>query len=145
MFPVDSFTRKRKQFFDETCWYVDDKPCILKQKLNNPKRNDPPCFIGRVKRSYVNHAGHLKNGLIPKNIPVVSHLLLKKVLFRKHSEVAVSGCSTKQVFLKFFAKFTGKPLCWILWSFKSPNLFKRCFQQRCFPVNFAKFLKTRFL
>ena len=47
-------------------------------------------------------------------------------------------CPVKKVVLRNFAKFTGKPLRpatllnWKLWN-------------RCFPVNFAKFLRTLFL
>ena len=42
--------------------------------------------------------------------------------------------SVRKIYLRNFAKFTGKHLC-----------LKRKFWHRCFPVNFAKFLKISFL
>ena len=51
---------------------------------------------------------------------------------------------------KYFAKFTGKHLCRslffnIIGVLRTPTLFKKRLQLRCFPVNFVKFLKTLFL
>ena len=52
--------------------------------------------------------------------------------------------------LKSFAKFTGKRLCWSLFlkNLQVEGLqlyFKKRLQQRYFPVEFAKFLRTTFL
>ena len=51
--------------------------------------------------------------------------------------------------LKSFANFTGKHLCWISFNkvvgLKAWNCIKKRLQHRCFPVKFAKFLRTRFL
>ena len=51
--------------------------------------------------------------------------------------------------LKNFAKFTGKHLCQSLFliMFQAPpeTLLKKRLWHRCFPVNFAKFLKASFL
>ena len=46
-------------------------------------------------------------------------------------------CSIRKGVLKNFTKFTGKHLC--------QSLLKKRFWHRCFPVNFAKFLRTPFL
>ena len=51
--------------------------------------------------------------------------------------------------LKNFAKFTGKHLCQSLFfnkvaSLKPASLLKKRLWHRCFPVNFAKFLRTLF-
>ena len=59
-------------------------------------------------------------------------------------------CSLKKVFLKNFTKFTGKHLCWSLFfnkvsGLRPATLLKKRLQQRCFPVNFLKFLGTPFL
>ena len=59
-------------------------------------------------------------------------------------------CSLKKVFLKNFIKFSGKHLCWSLFfnkvsGMRPATLFKKRLQQRCFPVNFVKFLRTPFL
>ena len=56
----------------------------------------------------------------------------------------------KKDFLKNFTKFTGKPLCQSLFfnkvvALRPANLLKKRLWHRCFPVNFAKFLRTVFL
>ena len=50
--------------------------------------------------------------------------------------------------LRNFAKFTGKHLCQSLFFNKvagAANLLKKRLWHRCFPMNFAKFLRTPFL
>ena len=51
--------------------------------------------------------------------------------------------------LKSFTNFTGKHLCWSLFlknlRAAGLQLHKKRLQNRCFPVNFAKFLRTHFL
>ena len=52
--------------------------------------------------------------------------------------------------LKNFAKFTGKDLCWVFFEREScrphaSNLLKGSLQHGCYPVNFAKFLRTTFV
>ena len=52
--------------------------------------------------------------------------------------------------LKNFAKFTGKHLYWILFfnkvtGLRHAALLKKRLRHMCFPVNFAKFLRTPFL
>ena len=49
----------------------------------------------------------------------------------------------KKGFLRNFAKFTGKHLCQRL--FINETLFKKSLWHRCFPINFAKFLRAPFL
>ena len=58
-------------------------------------------------------------------------------------------CSIKKVVLKNFAKFTGKHLCQSLVfnkvaGLRPATLLKKRLRHRCFPVNFAKFLRTPF-
>ena len=48
----------------------------------------------------------------------------------------------KKAACKDFAKFTGKHLCQ---SLKSATLLKKRCWQRCFPLNFTKFLRKHFL
>ena len=65
------------------------------------------------------------------------------------TETVTRSCSVKKVFLKTFAKFTEKHPC------RSPFLtnlqvwrlqfYQERLLHRCFPVNFAKFLRTSFL
>ena len=56
----------------------------------------------------------------------------------------------KKGVLRNFTKFTGKHLCQSLFfnkvaGLRAATLLKKRLGQRCFPVNFAKFLKTLFL
>ena len=58
-------------------------------------------------------------------------------------------CSMKKGVLRNFTKFTEKHLCQGLFfnkvaGLRSPTLFKGRLWHRCFPVNFAKFLRTPF-
>ena len=58
------------------------------------------------------------------------------------SEVATGGV------LRNFTKLTGKHLCQSLWgaqSLRPATLLKKRLWHMCFPVNFAKFLRTPFL
>ena len=58
-------------------------------------------------------------------------------------------CSVKKGVLRNFAKFRGKYLCQSLFFNKVAGLpatvLKRRLWHRCFPVNFAKFVRTPFL
>ena len=59
-------------------------------------------------------------------------------------------CSLKKVLLKNFTKFTVKQLRWSLFlskvsGLRPATLLKKMLQERCFPVNFVKFLRTPFL
>ena len=58
-------------------------------------------------------------------------------------------CSTRKGVLRNFTKFTGKDLCQSLIFNKAiglrpATLLKQKLWRSCFPVNFAKFLRTRF-
>ena len=63
-------------------------------------------------------------------------------------EIVIDKCSQKQpleafckkAVLRNFARFTGKHLC-----LRPAALLKKRLWHRCFPVNFAKFLRTSFL
>ena len=54
------------------------------------------------------------------------------------------GCSVRKAVLRNFEKFTGKHLCQSFF-FNKVSLLKKRLWHKCFPVNFAKFLKTPFL
>ena len=59
-------------------------------------------------------------------------------------------CSVRKGVLRNFAKFTGKRLCQGLFfnkvaGLRPATLLKKRLWRRCFPMNFAKFLKTTFL
>ena len=50
----------------------------------------------------------------------------------------------KKIVLRNFGKFTGKHLCKSLFFNKVAGWLKKGLWHRCFPVNFAKFLRTPF-
>ena len=59
-------------------------------------------------------------------------------------------CSLRKRVLRNFAKFTGKSLCQSLFlnkvaGLRPATLLKKSLWHRCFPVNFAKFIRTSFL
>ena len=78
--------------------------------------------------------------------------------FHKISEAATRGVLYKRSVVKNFTKFTGKHLCQSLFFNKVAGLMpatlfkkrlatllKERLWNRCFPVNFAKFLRTPLL
>ena len=84
-------------------------------------------------------------GLATKGVVKIESLLMIGYLQKQLPEVFyIERCS------KNFAKFTGKQLCQSLFfdkvaSLRSATLLKKGLWHRCFPVNFAKFLRTPFL
>ena len=65
------------------------------------------------------------------------------------AEAVVRRCSKKTGVLRNFAKFTGKHLRHRVFlnkvaGLRSATLLKKSLQHGCFPVNFAKFLRTLF-
>ena len=71
---------------------------------------------------------------------------LDMIVFRTHHQ----RCSIKKSVLKNFAKLTGKSMCWSFFfnkvtDLRPETLLKKRLSQRCFPVNFAIFLRTTFL
>ena len=66
------------------------------------------------------------------------------------SEAVVWRCIIKTVFLEISQKFSGKYLCQSLFfnkvaGLRPASLLKKRLWHRCFPVNFAKFLRTPFV
>ena len=53
--------------------------------------------------------------------------------------------SVEKGILKTFANFTGKHLCWNVLIHSVKNFVKKRLQHRCFPVKFAKLLRTPIL
>ena len=74
----------------------------------------------------------------------------KRLIYEETSRSSQESCSIKKAVLKNLTKFTGKHLCQNLFSNKvaglsSATLLKKRLWQRCFPLNFAKFLRKSFL
>ena len=88
-----------------------------------------------------------------KRIPVFSGVNEQRKTWGS-SEAVARRCSMKKVFhmgvLRNFEKFTGKHVCQDLFFNKAASLcpttlLKNILWHRCFPLNFAKFLRTLFL
>ena len=58
-----------------------------------------------------------------------------KIIFLHTAEAVAGRCSVKKVLLEI----------WQNWQSLSATLLKKRLWRRCFPVNFAKFLRTLFL
>ena len=75
---------------------------------------------------------------------------LRKIFQNQNSRSSRPEVFCEKAVLKKSAKFRGKHLCWSL-SFnkvaglRPATLLKERLQQRCFPGNFAKFLRATFL
>ena len=79
-------------------------------------------------------------------IPNISNSLQILTIFRYNHR----RCSVRKGVPRNFAKFSGKHLCQSLFFTKAAGLrpvalLKKRLCHRCFPVNFAKFLRTPFL
>ena len=84
---------------------------------------------------------------ISSSIPMLLVMLLAHVGKGSNSR---SQMFSKKGALKNFAIFTGKNLCWSLFSIKFQDwrpafLFKKRLLRRCLSVNIAKFLRIAFL
>ena len=64
------------------------------------------------------------------------------VLSQTPSRSSHRKCSVKKGVLKSFANLTGKHVCWSLFLIKLQIFIKKRLQYTCFPVKFAKFLRT---
>ena len=60
------------------------------------------------------------------------------------AEAATRGVPLKKGVLRNFTQFTGKHLYQSVASLRPATLLKKRLWHRCFPVNFAKFLRTPF-
>ena len=85
--------------------------------------------------------------LSKKNVSLSFVVKYKK---RHHLEPVIRRCSAKNLFLKNFAIFTGQHLRWNFCLIEQAEACNACklikmrLQYRCFPANFAKFLRTSF-
>ena len=70
----------------------------------------------------------------------VFQIFMTVLFFENSYRSSHRRCSVKKGVLKKFAKFTGKHL-----RQRPATLSKKRLWRRCFPVNFAKFLRTPFL
>ena len=87
---------------------------------------------------------------VTKNFILDATDVLDPPLSRLQSEAVARRCSVRKGVLRNFAKkFTEKHLCQSLVfnkvaGFRLPTLLKKKLWHRYFPVNFVKFLRTRF-
>ena len=109
-----------------------------------------PCIMKHSCRERL-HSSSTNQGLLLEQcngkIKLITHSCSP---FRNNYRTSHQKCSMKKGILRNFTKFKGKQLCQSLFSnifaaLRLENLFKKRLQHRCFPVNFAKFLRTPFL
>ena len=81
--------------------------------------------------------------------PVNIAKFLRTAFLQNTSRSRCSQIYLKIGVLKSFTNFTGKHLCWSIFfknlQAEGLQLHKKRLQRRCFPVKFAKFLRTPFL
>ena len=85
-----------------------------------------------------------------QDLPFYLTDLHNKSFIELGSEAVVQRCSVTKDVLRNFAKLTGKHICQSIFLMKlqasrPATLSKKRLWHRCFPVNFAKFLKTPFV
>ena len=76
-------------------------------------------------------------------------MIVFAITIQKAIRSSQQRCSVRKRVLRNFAKFRGKHLCQVLFFNKvagpePATLLKKRLRHRCFPVNFAKFLRTPF-
>ena len=107
---------------------------------------DFPIKLLRLKKNYLNNdlpycrkASLMKIALLPRYF--WSNISMSKLFMATSEAYRTSRLEVfcKKGVLKNFANFTGKRLCWSLFLI---NFIKMRLQRRCFPVKFAKFLRT---
>ena len=133
-----SFRENKKQSSRPECWW--DIQCIINVKCTLLGKNMVTRFqifsiflLDYSNKSYINIATPL--------------LILYR---RRPSRSSRLEAFCKEGVLTNFAKFTGKHLCQSLFfnkvaALRPATLLKKRLWHRCFPVNFAKFLRTPFL
>ena len=112
----------------------------FRENLRTDGRTDTPYFIGlfwprpRVQKWFSYKKTCTKRG--SNNYSYFQNLFTR--ILNKHAEVVVQRCSVKKVFLEILSN--SQENTWARVSF----LISCRLWHRCFPVNFAKFLRTPF-
>ena len=68
-----------------------------------------------------------------------------KIIFLHTAEAVTGSCSVKKVFLEIWQNSQENTCGRVSFSIKLQALLKKRLWRRCFPVDFAKFLRTPFL
>ena len=123
----NTFWIEKKQYYEFTTSSIVNSTLTLSLRINYFSQNTNKNFI---------------------RLKCVEKVRLLK--FAKFLLVLHRRCSVKKGVLKIFAKFTGKHMYQSLFfnkvaGFRSATLLKKRLWQRCFLVNFSKFLRTPFL
>ena len=108
---------------------------VLK-KIRKINRKNRKCFIVKCARFSEQLFIEQFRTTVPNVLGILIFMLTKAVVRR---------WSLKKDVLKNFANFTGKYLCWSLFLIRTCNFIKKRLQHRCFPMKFAKFLRTTIL
>ena len=102
----------------------------------------------QVYKNFLEPPSHekLNNYLMQKSSS--ENLVVKMLMYLPIVRSSYQSCSIKKAALKNFTIFIGKHLCWSAHretQENTCNLIKKKLQNRCFPMNIAKFLGTPIL
>ena len=104
-----------------------------------------PTILFKIHNSFF----HILCSLIYVRFTCILFCIMKLALYLKTIRSSHRTCSVRKGVLRNFAKFTGKHLCQSLFFNKNAGrtatLLKKSPWHRCFPVNFAKFLRKPYL
>ena len=104
------------------------------------------CYIVELFHFTQNYVILFSSPLVSKVYPRLKPDL-SKTFHQRLQSYRSRWCSIKKGIYKSFAKLTGKHLCQSLFfnkvaRLRTATLLKKRLWQRCFPVNFVKFLRT---
>ena len=104
------------------------------------------CYIVELFHFTQNYVILFSSPLVSKVYPRLKPDL-SKIFHQRLQSYRSRWCSIKKGIYKSFAKLTGKHLCQSLFfnkvaRLRTATLLKKRLWQRCFPVNFVKFLRT---
>ena len=143
-----------KTFFYRTPLVAASVPFFKKTLHVEPDRYLAPLQISMIKLFYLKSkwlkAVYYFHPKLHQRYLIKSWILFRNLFAFRLGRSSQRGCSMKKYVLKNLAKFAEKHLRSSLFFNKvaglmPATLLKKRLQHRCFPVNFAKFLRTPFL
>ena len=144
-----------RNFKEQLFWQTSANGCFLRRVHETDKNQH--LFLRSFNFSLKKQAFSISISEIIENVLLIHGWFTIKFTFTNNISLVWweinfrsnhSRCSVKKGVLKNFSKSTGKHLCQSLFNkvagLRSATLLKRRLWHRCFPVNFAKFLRTPF-
>ena len=101
------------------------------------------CSLDTLKKSSKKKETRMKKEIV-EMLQQPSYGNRQKQVLQQTSEAAVQKCFVKQVFLEISQNSQENTCARVSFLIKFSTLFKKRLWHRCFPVKFAKFLRTPF-